>query len=359
MIRIVGSEVSAYRGVAAPTGVPRVVKETHRYLAPGLAAHHCTLVPLITRPEQLTPSPSALAYPVGDPLLEMSLVMPEQVDAVLLLDPMAPIDFGRLLKARRQRGLLVFAMLYDLLPIEHPEWFLAESDRHYRVLLQQILHVADHIIIPSESVRQSLDALRWRIRPKIHTVPLGSPFTQLPPARASLDQLDLVYVSTVEPRKGHAQLLDSFDLLRARRINVCLTLIGRIGWESDGLVSRIQGHPELGSSLQWIRFADDDVVRFILQRGAVAVMPTEGEGFGLFLEEALTAGVNVVVSDLGVLRERRYPNVFFVENSPEALAAGILEAACCEPVSLAPGTVRSMADFSHEVQDVILSYLVT
>lgn len=352
-----GSEISAYRASVAPTGVPRVVKETHRYLAPGLAAHGCTLVPLVTRPEHLTSSPSALGYPVDDPLLKMSTVLPEEVDAVLLLDPSAPIDFGRLLKARTQRGLVVFAMINDLLPIEHPEWFPAAGDRHYRVLVQQILHVADHIIVPSEFVRHSLNALGWRIRPKIHTVLLGSPFTQLPPAPASIDRLNLVYVSTVEPRKGHAQLLDAFDLLRARQVNAHLTFMGRIGWESDGLVSRIQSHPEFGSSLQWIRFADDDVVRCALQRGAVAVMPSEGEGFGLFLEEALTAGVNVVVSDLAVLRERNYPNVFFVENSAEPLASGILEAAQREPMSLTPGIVRSMQDFSHDVQNIILSSL--
>ena len=356
MSRVVGSEVSAYRAAVAPTGVPRVVKETHRHLGPGLASHGISLVPLVTRSEQREALAEPSRYASDDAVLASPLASPEQVDAVLLLDPGAPIDFGRLLRARRERGLLVFAMINDLLPIEHPEWFPIGADRHYRVLVQQILHVANHLIVPSRAVAESLRSLGWQIRPEVHVVPLGSPFSQLPPAPVLTDRLNIVYVSTVEPRKGHNQLLDAFDLLREQD-DAHLTLLGRIGWESDGLASRIQSHPEFGTSLQWIRFAEDETVRELLRQGAVAVMPTEGEGFGLFLEEALTAGVNVVASDLPVLRERPYSNVSFVDNSAYSLAPGIREAARRAPVPLAPGTVRSMADFSREVQEIIVGSL--
>ena len=357
MSRLVGSEVSTYRTAVAPTGVPRVVKETHRHLAPGLASRGVSLVPIVTRPEQREAPSSLGRYTSDDPMLDSPLASLEHVDAVLLLDPGAPIDFGRLLKARRDRGLRIFAMIHDLLPIEHPEWFPPGADRHYRVLVQQILHVAHHLIVPSRTVAGSLGSLGWQIRPEVHVVPLGSPFAQLPPAPVPPDRLHIVYVSTVEPRKGHGQLLDAFDLLRQQYGDPHLTLMGRIGWESDALVGRLQSHPEFGGSLQWIRYADDDAVRELLQQGAVAVMPTEGEGFGLFLEESLTSGVNVVASDLPVLRERPYANVSFVENSAYGLASGISEAASRAPVPLAPGTVRSMADFGREVQEIIVAAL--
>lgn len=357
MSRVVGSEVSAYRAAVAPTGVPRVVKETHRHLGPGLASHGISLVPLVTRSEQREATVEPSRYAIDDPVLAAPLTSPEQVDAVLLLDPGAPIDFARLLRARRERGLLILAMINDLLPIEHPEWFPPGADRHYRVLVQQILHVANHLIVPSRSVAESLGSLGWRMGPDVHVVPLGSAFAQLPPAPVLTDRVNIVYVSTVEPRKGHRQLLEAFDLLREQEGDVRLTLLGRIGWESDELVRSIQSHPEFGASLQWIRHAHDLAVRELLQQGAVAVMPTEGEGFGLFLEEALTAGVHVVASDLAVLRERPYPNVSFVDNSADSLASGIRDAAHGAPVALAPGTVRSMASFSRELENIIIDSL--
>jgi glycosyltransferase involved in cell wall biosynthesis len=350
----VGSEIAAYRSAVAPTGVPRVMRETHRHLLGGLAEAGCALVPMVTRAEQSEAAVLPAAYASDDAVLQVPAVMPEQVDCALLLDPGSPIDFGRLLGRKREAGLVVVAMINDLLPLEHPEWFPVGAERHYRVLVQQILHVADHLVLPSEQVRGAIDGLGWRVRPRVHVIPLGSSFDQLPPAASTPDRTDLLCVATIEPRKGHLPLLGAYDLLRQQGQDVTLTLIGRIGWESDALVNQIRSHPDFGGRLRWMRHANDDVVRQTLQRGAVAVMPTEGEGFGFFLEEALTAGTQVVASDLPVFRERPYPNVTLVPGTAEGLAQGVLQAARQQPIALGPGEVRSMADFSRDLQAVIL-----
>lgn len=353
MSPLVGSEVSAYRVAPAPTGVPRVVRETHRHLEPLLAERSIGLVPMVTRPEQAEPPPSAGPYVADDLLLRKPVFLPENVDCALVLDPAAPIDFGRLDRARRDRGLPIVAMIHDVLPLTHPEWFLRGATRHYRVLMQQVLQVATDVVLPSHEVHSAVDALGWRLRARMHVIHEGTSFDQLPPVRSTAPRVDLIYVSTVEPRKGHATLIRAFDRLRAEDMDVTLTLVGRIGWESDELVALVQSHPEFGRRLTWRRHAIDGEVRDAMQRGAIAVMPTEGEGFGLFLEEALSSGVNVVATDLPVLRERRYPNVTLVQCTAEALASGIRHAAEEPPVALEPGVVRSMADFSRDLAAVI------
>lgn len=354
MTAIVGSEIAGYRSAVAPTGVPRVLREAHRHLRGGLAAAGCDLVPMVTRDEQSESGVTVGAYATDDPVLMRPMVMPEQVDCALLLDPGSPIDFGRLLGRKREAELAVVAMINDLLPLEHPEWFPVGAERHYRVLVQQILHVADHLVLPSEQVRGAIDGLGWRIRPQIHVIPLGSSFDQLPPAAPTPDRTDLLCVATIEPRKGHGPLLEAYDLLRREGRDITLTLIGRIGWESDALVDRIRAHPDFGGRLLWKRHVDDDVVRSALQQGALAIMPTEGEGFGFFLEEALSAGAWVVATDLPVLRERPYPNVTLVPGTAEGLAQGVRQAARQRPIPLRPTEVRSMADFSRDLQAVIL-----
>jgi glycosyltransferase involved in cell wall biosynthesis len=354
MTVIVGSEIAGYRSAVGPTGVPRVVREAHRHLVGGLAAAGCDLVPLVTRDEQFEAGMTAAAYASNDPVLMRPTVMPEQVDCALLLDPGSPIDFGRLLSRKREAGLAVVAMINDLLPLEHPEWFPVGAERHYRVLVQQILHVADHLVLPSKEVKRAVDRLGWRIRPQVHVIPLGSPFDQLSPALSPGERTDLLCVATIEPRKGHATLLRAYDLLRQEGRDITLTLVGRIGWESDALVDRIRAHPDFGGRLRWRRHVDDDVVRSALQQGALAIMPTEGEGFGFFLEEALSAGAWVVATDLPVLRERPYPNVTLVPGTAEGLAQGVRQAAGARPAPLSPTEVRSMADFSCDLQAVIL-----
>jgi glycosyltransferase involved in cell wall biosynthesis len=331
------------------------MKETHRFLREGLANHGVSLVPLVTRPEQVNRVAPVGRYALDDALSGMKPIMPEDADCVLLLDPVAPIDYGRLVRLRREKGLVVLAMVNDLLPIHYPHWFPPKAGGHYKILLQQIMRTADHLVVPSQEVSDGICRLGWRIQPPVHVAHLGTAFHQMPPALQAQQRVKVLYVSTIEPRKGHSILIAAFDLLRTMGVDVELTIVGRIGWESDDLVAMIRTHPCFGDALRWIRHGDDDTVRGLMASGPIAAMPTEGEGFGIFLEEALSAGLSVVATDLPVLRERPYPNVAFVEGTAKGFADGIRAAAENRPVELGPNTIRSMKAFSSDVQDLILS----
>ncbi|MFN0630266.1 glycosyltransferase, partial [Bacillus anthracis] len=53
-------------------------------------------------------------------------------------------------------------------------------------------------------------------------------------------------VGTLEPRKGHAQVLDAFENLWKGGANLNLVIVGKVGWMVDLLVQRLCSHPELG-----------------------------------------------------------------------------------------------------------------
>jgi len=352
---IVGSEVQSYQHSVAPTGVPRVLHETHRHLEEVLAADGIDVVPVSTKDVD-SPAPRIVGEFLSlDPVVAKPWAQLDDVDVLLLLEPSPLVDFGRVVKVKRQRRLPVIAMINDLMPVQHPECFQSGADHHYRVLFQQILHVADHLIVPSHAVHRDLQTLGWTIRPEIHVSHLGTSFPQMPPRADSGERLDLLYVSTLAPRKGHDRLLAAFDHLRAEGKDPHLTLVGRVGWEVDDLIERIRTHPCFGNSLRWIEHGDDACVRALMTQATVAVLPAEGEGFGLFLEEALSAGLPVVVTDLPVFRERENPNVFFVEQSVEALTEGIMAAGRATPEPLGPAQVRTMRAFGEDVASIILS----
>lgn len=350
----VGTEIQSYRTSMAPTGVPRVIRETHRYLTPLLAAAGIDLVPVKTSERSETAGRGSDPYVASDPVLAQPTRWPEDVDLLMLLNPSTAIDFARLVRLRRSASLPVIAMINDLLPVRRPEWFPATADLNYRVLFQQILHVADHVVVPSAHVRDDLAALGWAVRPTIHVIPLGSSFEQQPPRAADGDLIDLLYVSTIAPRKGHLRLIHAYECLKASGVPVRLTLVGKVGWEVEELMAELRSHPDLGTTLRWYAQADDDAVAALLAECTVAVVPAEGEGFGLFVEEALTAGVMVVATDLPVFRERANPNLIFAEASVAGLADAIRQAAARRPQPLAPGAVRSMQDFARDLADLVL-----
>jgi glycosyltransferase involved in cell wall biosynthesis len=349
----IGSEITGYRLVASPTGIPRMMREAHRVLRSRLELRGAALVPVVTRDHDKHPARERDAYLASDPLLWEQPSGPENVDALILLEPSPRIDYARITRVRRERRFPVVGMIVDVMPILRPEWFYAHAQREFRVLTQQVLHVSDHIIVPSEHVLADLKGLGWEIPHSTHVIQLGTAFDQRPPRTFASNDIHLVYVSTIDPRKGHQRLVDVFDRLRADGLAVTLTLIGRYGWCMEDFVTRLRSHPEFGSTLIWLDHTDDSTVLDVLARSTLAVIPSEGEGFGYFLEEALSAGLVVVVNDIPVFRERPYRNVVFADNSTDGLERGIRSAIERRPEALEVSEVRTMNDFGNEMMELI------
>jgi glycosyltransferase involved in cell wall biosynthesis len=238
-----------------------------------------------------------------------------------------------------------------VLPLLHPEWWVDDPERVFRMYVQQVLAVSDHVVVTSAKVRDDLASLGWRIPGEVHVIPLGSSFRQRTPEPAPDGRMSVLYVSTVEPRKGHDVLLSAFDLLRADGHDVDLTLVGREGWQCDDIVARLGNHPDLDGRLRWLRSADDLTVATIARGCSIGAFPSRDEGFGLFLEEGLAYGLKMVVSDIAVMRERAQPNVHFAALTPSDLADALVRAHA-QPWA-ATGSVRTMQDFGTDLARLV------
>lgn len=116
-------------------------------------------------------------------------------------------------------------------------------------------------------------------------------------------ELTILMVGTIEPRKGHAQVLDAFELLWLKELNVKLIVVGRQGWHVDELANRLLLHTEFGKRLLWLSNVDDAELEDLYKTADGLVMASEAEGFGLPLVEAAQHGVPLLVRDLAVFRE--------------------------------------------------------
>jgi glycosyltransferase involved in cell wall biosynthesis/predicted SAM-dependent methyltransferase len=229
----------------------------------------------------------------------------------------------------RALGVQINVLVYDLLPLSNPNFFPSGTDMTHRAWLEEIVGFADRLIAISVSVADELrrwlkqhDCPRsWPI--KISSVPLGAdiaasaPTGGLPIAGVELlDQLKkatcFLVVGTIEPRKGHLQIIAAFERLWQLGHEVMLIIVGKEGWKHlpddqkrsiPTIVEKLHHHPERGKRLFWLSEVSDEYLQKIYSASTCLIAASEGEGFGLPLIEAAQYRLPIIARDLPVFRE--------------------------------------------------------
>lgn len=237
-------------------------------------------------------------------------------DVLLGLDLVAHQIAGRqeVNRRLRHRGVRVFYVVYDLLPVLRPQWF--PPFPLFRTWLRTISREADGLVCISRAVAQQLlDHLPEldveRPTPlRIGHFHLGADIDTgtgaVSDQVASLLErptLKFLVVGTVEPRKGHAQCLAAFEELWAAGADIDLVLVGKQGWMVDDLAARMRGHVEAGRRLHWLDKASDADLNALYAQCTALLGMSQDEGFGLPLIEAAKHGQAIIARDIPVFRE--------------------------------------------------------
>jgi glycosyltransferase involved in cell wall biosynthesis len=240
-------------------------------------------------------------------------------DQLVLLDSSWHGDFFPVVEGLKAHGVGVVSVIYDLVPLTHPQFCDPGLVKAFDAWLDWILRTADGYLAISRTVSDQLQAEIERRLGKDAAgrcwhdhFRLGSDL-DLAHLTANLDRRMLpvfstdvpVYlvVGTIEPRKNHAYVLDAFDSLWARGCAARLCIIGKIGWKCDELVARIRTHVEFNQRLFLCNDIDDSSLAFAYQSARALLFPSFVEGFGLPVVEAMQRGLPVMASDIPVFRE--------------------------------------------------------
>ncbi|MBY7847280.1 glycosyltransferase family 4 protein [Vibrio fluvialis] len=128
-------------------------------------------------------------------------------------------------------------------------------------------------------------------------------------------------VGTIEPRKGHTQVLDAFEQLWAEGGEQTLVIVGKKGWMVDSLVERLENHLQLGKHLFLISNCSDEYLDKIYEKSKCLIAASYGEGFGLPLIEAAKHNLPIIARDIPVFREVATDNaMFFSGENAESLS---------------------------------------
>jgi len=105
----------------------------------------------------------------------------------------------------------------------------------------------------------------------------------------------VLFVGTLEPRKGVDVLLRAFEEVARGDDRIELWLAGQSGWGLDDIDQSIATHPA-ATRIRRLGFVDETVLPALLRQSRSVAYPSRGEGFGLPVLEALACGAMVVTS---------------------------------------------------------------
>lgn len=229
-------------------------------------------------------------------------------------------------------------MMHDLIPIEEPQVVPFLTPTFFRLWVSACLQQADLILSISKTTHGKLvsyinqQAIPTSSRfdcvllgsdlQKIKT-PSGVKKNTISDNTGCAKSLQFLHVSNFEPRKGHKQLIEAFDILWKKHTDIKLILVGGGNtWNNKKLLHQIMTHEFYGTKLLWITDIGDQDLKTIYQQSSALIHPSESEGFGLSIVEAQNLHKPVICRDIPIFREIAIGDgvTFFNTKSPAELA---------------------------------------
>jgi glycosyltransferase involved in cell wall biosynthesis len=341
-------DVSVIQRDDARTGIQRVVRALLQQLMKHPPVGYRIVPIFATRKQTYRYAPDFLTSPAERSTTDTgeTALLVQPGDIFLGLDLSAhllPMHHLELIRWKRS-GVRLHFVVYDLLPVLNPSWFNARTSRNITRWLRTLAIFADNLICISNVVKDDVTAwmkTRYGLNgsaPTVKTIPLGADIAASVPSRGlppNIEQLlevlrskpSVLMVGTLEPRKGHAQVLAAFENLWQKDLEINLVIVGRPGWKTEILQLTLRSHHQSQKHLFWFENASDELLDLLYAASTGVMVASHAEGYGLPLVEALNHNKPVLARDLPVLREIASGDLvtFFQENNNETLARIIFD----------------------------------
>ncbi len=234
--------------------------------------------------------------------------------------------------------------VHDLAFIHEPSQFTRQGARVMRRALDAIARRADRVLCSSLATMRECDAAGLDPATLRH-VPLGVDLVDVTDAdverirvRYRLPSEFVLFVGTIEPRKNLRRLVAA---MQRPGVDLPLVIAGATGWGDTGL-------SDIGDAL-FLGFVPAADLAALYAAATVFAYPSEREGFGLPVAEAMAQGTAVVTSAGTSTEEVGGGAAVLVDPfDVESIAAGIVEA-LDRRTELAPSGRRRAAELTWKV----------
>lgn len=252
------------------------------------------------------------------------------------LDLFHATDF--VLAPSRARAKMV--TVHDLAFLFYPNAAMPSLHRYLNVVVPRSVRRADHVVADSHHTARDLQE-QWQIPAECITVVQGAvDHTHFHPAddvekqqqvrqRYGIGERPFVLgLSTLQPRKNFARLIDAFHLARQEaNLPHRLVIGGGKGWLYDEIFAKVQ-QLHLTDHVLLPGFIDDADLPALYRAAEFFAFPSLYEGFGIPILEAQACGAPVLTADNSCLPEAAGTAAVYVQaESVESIAHGILQLA--------------------------------
>lgn len=209
------------------------------------------------------------------------------------------------------RGVPTVLTVHDLIfrryPAHHKRlnrWYLnatmplfcRRADAIIAVSEQSKRDVIEAYGIPPEKISVIYEAADPRFRPQPPEAVAAAR------ARYGLPERYVLFVSTIEPRKNLSRLLAAFERAHAAGLADALVIVGKRGWLFDAFFADLERSPAKDAVI-FPGFVPDADLPAVYAGAQALAFPSEFEGFGLPVLEAMACGAPVVCSNTSSLPE--------------------------------------------------------
>ncbi len=236
--------------------------------------------------------------------------------------------FQRLASQRVHVGVLV----YDIIPIERPEFVSPAHAAMFHDWLGAVLALATVVFVSSDAVGDQIR--RWAalsclplaativpVRFGVRVPLAGDPMHLVRPGRYVLS------VGTIDRRKNQAMLVRLWAALVAERGSGQAPQLVLVGRDDLGLASDGDAGLFARGDVVVLEGVDDADLAGLYRGCLLTIFPTLAEGYGLPVAESLAHGKLCLVSDLAPVREHAGDLVWYFAPGDEAAAGALLRQA--------------------------------
>jgi glycosyltransferase involved in cell wall biosynthesis len=203
-------------------------------------------------------------------------------------------------------GVKIIFMVYDLLPILYPHFFPTHLQGEFKQWFKNISEISDQLICISEKVANDVRAQTDNKTLLIDSLHLGADISQSKEIASSdknKQAISFLMVGTVEPRKGHQEVLEAFEELWKQGFDINLKIVGKKGWMMNDFIQALNNHPQKDKHLFYLEFVSDQILNQLYIDSDCLIAASIDEGFGLPLIEGAHHNIPLIARDIEVFRE--------------------------------------------------------
>lgn len=212
----------------------------------------------------------------------------------------------------KEHGIHLAATFYDALPVIHPELCKDITIRNNHRDYMRGLAECDVVVPISNFSSQCLKDF-WKdnniqggfVFPNVLPGEFGCYSRNQKIQNPSSGEVQILCVSTLEPRKNHLKLVQACLIMQEKHpdLNWSLTLVGNRYVGAYEIADTIQSISAKNPRIKWLGIVDDATLHRLYEEASFTVYPSMIEGFGMPIMESLWHGRPCICYREGVMAE--------------------------------------------------------